>query len=63
VKDCEGSGDGSKCLVNKAFEQSDGLTSTLSEKIINKIEQLKVNPYPDSGFKSAMARQDKVYTY
>jgi hypothetical protein len=30
VKDGNGSGDGSKCLIDKAFEQGDGLTFTLT---------------------------------
>jgi putative DNA primase/helicase len=38
----DASGDGSEALSNKAFEQGDGLTPTLNEKIINEIEQLQV---------------------
>jgi hypothetical protein len=45
-------GDCSECLLDNAFEQGDGLTSTLSEKIINKIKQLEVNSYPDLGLKT-----------
>jgi len=43
----DSSGDGSEALLNKAFEQGDGLTSTSSEKIINEIEQLEVKQEPD----------------
>jgi hypothetical protein len=31
----DGESEGSECLLDKAFEQGDGLTSTLGTKIIN----------------------------
>jgi hypothetical protein len=46
-------GDGSECLLNKAFEQGDSLTSTLGKKIINEIEQLELDSSPDPRLKTA----------
>jgi hypothetical protein len=52
VTDSNGSSNSAKCLLNKA-KQGNGLTSTLGEKIINKIGQLEVNSYPETGLKTA----------
>ena len=38
----DGENDGLECLLDKAFEQNNGLTSTLGTKIINEIDQLEV---------------------
>jgi hypothetical protein len=44
MTDSDSEGDGLGCLLDKAFEQDNGLTFTLGTKIINEIEQLKVDP-------------------
>jgi hypothetical protein len=53
MTDGDDEGDGLECLLDKAFEQDNGLMSTLGTKIINKIKQLKVDSYPDPNFKTA----------
>jgi hypothetical protein len=57
-------GDGLECLLDKVFEQDDGLTSTFGEKIINKIKQLEVDSYPDPGLKNGtdLSRYPSILT-